>query len=214
MVYVTESSASSCLSYSDDFGASFTSSLGPSSASGNCVAVAINSAGSTVVVSVEGSGLWTSSNPLVSTSWTLSYNTSSELVSVAYGGGNFYASMDVSPYSILLSTDGAASWTIQSSGPTGCQLSVDNSGTKVLMACYGLYFSQDSGVTYALVDDQYTDAFLCAMNGNASFAVWAGNSVVYYGDPCKSSFIILSSLHVYLFSYLDSYYCSLRNPHH
>mmetsp|Transcript_48101 Transcript_48101/g.95276 ORF Transcript_48101/g.95276 Transcript_48101/m.95276 type:complete len:418 (+) Transcript_48101:152-1405(+) len=178
--------ASECLSYSNNFGVSFTTDLGPPVAAGqgDCVAGVFNDAGTIAIVSVSGSGLWMSSNVTSPTSWVQVYSTVNTVYEVAYGGGNFYAGLKSFPYSILMSSDNGNTWVTQgNTGMTVYDIAVDSTGTKIVVAGVGMFFSDNSGETFSTMDSTAIHCYACAMDGAADNALWGGNSNVYYADP-------------------------------
>lgn len=187
-----------CVSYSTDYGASFTTNLGPSGSNlaSGCVGVGMDASGTYVVLSVSSEGLWVSSDVTNAASWELTYPTPIQIEAIAFGGSSFYAGWVNPPHNIIQSTDYGASWTVKSAVSTGIQsLAVDSTGTKVLVgATDKLYFSQDSASTDTSIYSAYVVLF-CAMNDNATFALWTGDSgdgfVVYTGNPSKLTIIHL-----------------------
>lgn len=213
MVSVSQfESTSQCLSYSSDFGLSFTKNLGPSAAVGECVAVALNDAGTTAVVSVSGSGLWMSSNPTSSTSWIQVYPSANTVYDVTYGGANFYAGLKSSPYSILLSSNNGNTWITRGSiGYSVSDIAVDSTGTKIVVAAAGMYYSDNSGLTFYTLDNTAIHSSTCAMNGAADNALWAGNSNVFHADPSGNFFVDnLYLLVTRVFNFLASVYARSR----
>eukprot|EP01040_Poterioochromonas_malhamensis_P012112 gene12112-biopygen2547 len=122
-----------CVSYSTDYGASFTTNLGPSGSNlaSGCVGVGMDASGTYVVLSVSSEGLWVSSDVTNAASWELTYPTPIQIEAIAFGGSSFYAGWVNPPHNIIQSTDYGASWTVKSAVSTGIQsLAVDSTGTK------------------------------------------------------------------------------------
>lgn len=183
MVAADSSDANGCLSYSNNYGTSFSSSLGPDVA-GSAKGVAMNAAGTIVVLSVDQFGLYVSSDPTSVSSWTLAYNSDGGYFNIASGGNYFYAGLTSTPYSLALSTNGGITWTVQANlSYSYQQICVDSSGEKLMIGNGGLQYSQNSGVSFIQVDQYNIQSYYCALNGNATFGMWAGNSEVYYGNP-------------------------------
>jgi hypothetical protein len=102
---VTTIGFNSCGFYSSNYGVNWTSNLGtPGLDAVECVAVGLDEAGTSIVMSFVGEGLYLSTN--VVSQWILSYNSTSKISSVAYGGGSCYSVMAFFPFYFLTSTDG------------------------------------------------------------------------------------------------------------
>lgn len=193
MVMAGSMNPNACLTLSSDFGHNFTANLGPTeSITAGCSGVAISADGTTVVLSVTGSGLWVSTSPLTTSSWVQTFPTAVTIMAIAFGGSNFYAGLYGSPYTVLLSTDGANTWSEQSNAVYNVgQIAVDASGTKILLATtsdYGIFYSDNSGLT---LDLKSYAAYVVALDGNASLAMWGGSFGVQYSTDIGLIFIFL-----------------------
>ncbi len=202
--------AINCLSYSNDYGATFTSGLGPNTNVPTPAGVAIDSSGTYVVLSVYPQGLWVSNNVLDKSSWTLTYEIDIKIYAIAFGGASFYAGYVEVPLNIIKSTDYGYTWTQQgllAADPIS-SMAVDSTGVNVLVAAAGgLYLSQDSGKSFEKI---YAYMASCAMNANTTSTVFAAGSSsleieVFVGNPrkMKSLFSLSLSFLLYLFSSVE-----------
>ncbi len=197
MVSISDSvTPNTCLSYSNNYGASFVSGLGPNTTSINsdgskCVGVGIDASGTYVVLSVYSQGLWVSNNVLNASAWQLTYEYDVEISAIAFGGTSFYAGYVSTPAYVVQSTDYGYTWTVKGSVYDQIRsIAVDSTGVNVLLASYyHLYLSQDSGTTYDWLWSSPA-VYNCAMNGNTTVAVFTSGineaaMNVFVGNPRK-----------------------------
>lgn len=208
MVAVSSSlSPNNCLSYSNDYGASFTLNLGPSTTSDFCVGVSIDTSGTYVVVSVYNQGLWTSNGVTNTSSWKLTTATTLEISAIAFGGTSFYAGFVSTPAYVIQSTDYGATWDAKGSVSNSIvSISVDSTGAQVLLGTfYNLFFSQDSAATFRSIDTSSTVSH-SSMNSDATLTIYTQsvNSQqlgVFLGNPRKNispqSIVSLSLLMIF-----------------
>ncbi len=193
-------SPNTCLSYSNNYGASFTSGLGPPNTNRtDCGGVGIDSSGTYVVLLVHLQGLWVSNNVTDISSWQLTYGTDTYIEAIAFGGTSFYAGYWSVPGYLIQSTDYGYTWILKSALTENSNailsLAVDSTGVNVLVASYlGLYLSQDSGDSYETIYP--TNSYVCAMNGNTTLAIWtvlepSHDFDVYVGNPRKKFVVVL-----------------------
>ncbi len=201
------------LAYSNNYGASFMLGLGPNSNGSSCTNVAIDTSGTYVVISVLNEGLWTTNNITDPLAWKLTYETKAKIYEIAFGGTSFYAGYLSSPGYVVQSTNYGYNWTVKGSvSDPITSIAVDSTGVNVLVTTYfGLYLSQDSGSSFDWIYS--AELYECAMNGNTTFAVFAGaatgSNTYYYnvivGNPCKNTTIYTSfpSYCSFLFSLVE-----------
>lgn len=201
--------SSNCMAYSSNQGATWSTNLGPTGLTGSCESIAVSS--NTIVIGTAGSGIYVSTN--AGTSWTVTYPTTSTIISITYGGGVFYAGMRDSPYYILMSTDAGSSWQVtsgsQTTSPSVWQVAVaSNVPSYLAVAATELYVTTDSGVTYTQKTGNSMTKVI-AVNGDGSLALFnAGNnsiSYLYYGNlgkPTSTPFIRVSFNHLSLIATL------------
>jgi hypothetical protein len=187
---------SGCFSYSSNYGMDWTTDLGPSTASsGGCSSMTMDNAGSTVVLSVDGYGLYTSTD--AGTSWELTYSTSVEISSTANGGGVFYAGMYDDPNYLLTSTDGGSTWTTSAGTSSALySLAVDSTGTKVFATSEsGIYYSTDSGKAFTNIMYNAYGMDVSIMNAGGNASLWTAQQEfgvqlqpLYFGNPSKFTY--------------------------
>ncbi len=187
-----------CLSYSNNYGASFVSGLGPNISVTTCTAVGIDFSGTYVVLSVYSQGLWTTNNVKDASSWQLTYEYDVEIYAIAFGGTSFYGSVSSYPAYVIQSTDYGYTWTIKGSVYDQIRsIAVDSRGVNVLIASsYNLYLSEDRGSNYKRILSAPA-VYHCAMNADTTFIVFTEGNYenelnVFVGNPRKKPFIPFS----------------------
>ena len=192
MIYSQSFTQNACLTYSSDFGSSW-SNIGPN---GSCGPAAISPTGDFIVFNMKNIGLYSSTDG--GTTFTLQYPTTSSFVSILYAatGSVFYAGMSTSPYSILRSTDNGSKWSTVSGTVNNTNqiysFSVDSSGDNILAVIdFNLYFSTDAGNSFTQIDDTPSTSSDCVLNGQGNFCLYNygttyPNTYVYSANPSKS----------------------------
>jgi hypothetical protein len=196
MVSISASASSkSSVSYSSNYGTSFTLGLGPNNDATTCVGVGIDYSGTYVVLSVNGQGLWVSNDVTHSSSWRLTYEYDVEISAIAFGGTSFYAGYSSTPAYIVQSSDSGYTWTVKGSVYDQIQsMAVDSTGVSILIASsYNLYLSKDFGTSFKWLLSAPA-VYDCAMSADSNFIVFTEGNYqvemnVLVGNPRKKPFV-------------------------
>jgi hypothetical protein len=178
-----------CVYLTKNVGLTWSGPLGPTISTNEvCIASALNSDGSIIVVSVENIGLYVSSDQ--EGSWQLVYTfTDADAFSILYNPSLavFYASLsngDNDDPPKIKSDNSALEWTvlpgIYSNNPFSFDTTgfgVSSSGDKIFIADFDLYYSTDPGTTYYEAVDS-TSYYAC-ISSDASLFLYATTKVVY-----------------------------------